>query len=353
MRRIALALALAGLLIAAPLAQATSDPLGSGTTTLRFEPGFLAFLKKDKVSLAATAPAKLRAGALALPVAGGLIDPTTGKGQIDAGGSLVFRSSRKKVPLRNLSVKTKHSPLVAKVGGSQLKVATSAAIDSVREGFGTGFSAKALKLTAKVAERLNKKLRPKVPFSQGQKLGTLVSKTQPLTTAVLEQGRATVVFDAGFVAKLSSLFVSLNPIFPAEHQGPTFTFPIIAGGQLAPDGSEGTLRSGGDVEMLQLGAGQLLWHELWLDLATKQDSAEADAEPSPPNPGKSGRIGVFDLGPTAVTSDPAARTISVTNAPLTLSAQTAAALNQLFGAGKALFAAGEAAGTVSFVAQGQ
>ena len=96
------------------------------------------------------------------------------------------------MPLREITVKAKHSPLIAKVGGSQPKLAT-----------------------------------------------------------VLESGRATFVFDAAFLAKLESRFVSVNPIFPAEHQGPTYTFPITLGGQIAPNGSEGTLRTGGTVELLQ------------------------------------------------------------------------------------------------------
>jgi hypothetical protein len=58
------------------------------------------------------------------------MDPTLGQGEIDQQGTLVFQSDRKKVPLRNLVLKTKHSPLIAKVGGSQLKIATSSKLSS-------------------------------------------------------------------------------------------------------------------------------------------------------------------------------------------------------------------------------
>jgi hypothetical protein len=355
MRRTATALALLVLLALAPSARATSDPLGSGTTKLVFDKGFLAFLKKDKVALSATAPARLKAGSLALPVSGGLIDPTTGKGTIEAEGALVFKGDRKKVPLKDLTVKTKHSPLIAKVGGSQLKVATSSKLAFKREGFGSSFSAQKLKLTAKVAERLNKKLRPKAPFAEGQLIGSTVSKTQPLTATILEKNRATLVLDSGFLAKLNARFVSVNPIFPAEHVGGTFTFPIIGGGAIAPDASTGTLRSGGDMEALQLGGGQLFWHEFWLDLGAKSDSAEANLQPSPPYAGKTGRIPIIDANMSAasISQDPKARTITVSGAPLTLRTQTAAALNQLFAEGKEDFRAGEALGALSFVAVGQ
>ncbi len=347
-------LALLALVLVPAPASASYDPVGSGTTKLTLDKGFLAFLKKDGVTLGANAPARLRAGTLVLPVSGGLLDPTVGKGQIEGPGALVFKG-RKKVPFKDITVKTTHSPLVAKVGGSQLKVADSGRLSFKREGFGTDFSAAKLKLTAKVAERLDKKLRPKLPFVAGQALGTLASKTQPRTIAVLEAGRATVVLDAGFLAKLNALFVSVNPIFPAEHSGPTFTFPIIIGGAIAPDASSGTLRTGGDVELLQLGGGQVFWHEFWLDLGARVDSAEADLQPSPPYAGKAGRIGLFDAntGGSAISSDPGARTIAVAGLPLTLQAQTAATLNQLFAEGKEDFRPGDPLGTLSFTAQGQ
>jgi len=349
----ATALTAFALLAIAPAAQATYDPLGSGTAKLTLDKRFVSFLKADGIALTASAGAKGKGKAFTLPVIDGNMDPTIGQGEIDTEGTLVFQSDRKRVPLRKVVVKTKHTPLTAKVGGSQLKVATSSKLSSRREGFGTSFGAKALKLTAKVATRLNKKLRPKTPFVQGQPFGTLSSNAQPRLVTILEQGRATLVFDSAFVAKMDGLFVSLNPIFPAEHVGATFTFPIIPGGQLAPDGSEGTLRTGGSVEMLQLGAGQVFWHELWLDLGAKSDTAEVDVEPTPAFPGKLGRVGVLDLGAAAVSSDPNARTISISGAPLTLQAQTAKTLNEAFAPGKEPFKAGEAAGGLSFTAQGQ
>ncbi len=250
-------------------------------------------------------------------------------------------------------VKAKRTPLLAKLGGSQLKIVTAAQIASRREGFGMGFTATRLKLTAKAATRLDKRLRLKDAFTAGQLLGTLASKTEPATTTVLPAGRAAIAFGSQILAKLDSLHVSVNPIFPAEHVGPTFTFPIVVGGTIAPDGAAGTLRSGGDVEFLQLGGGQVFWHEPWLDLGARVDSAEANIQPSPPYPGKQGRVGLLDLGAAALSSEPAARTVTVSSAPLTLQAATAAAFNQAFAQGKEVFRAGEALGALSFTAQGQ
>lgn len=336
-------------------AHASFDPLGGGTTKLTLDPTFARFLKDDGITLSGAQGAKRKGSTYALPISGGTLDPTEGKGEIEDTGSLVFKSERKKVPLREITIKTAHSPLVAKVGGSQLKVASSGKLSFQREGFDSSFTASKLKLSAKVVTRLNKKLRPDVPFKAGALLGTLTAKAKPKLTAIGAVGKATLLYDPGFVKKLDQRFVSLNPIFPAEHQGATFTYPIAAGALLAPDASEGELRTNGTTELLQLHAGQVFWKELWFDLGQRQATAEVDVEPSPSFPGKLGRVGVFSIGQGGVVaSDPKARTISVQGAPLSLSANAAATLNEAFAQGEAaVFTAGEAVGQVSFTAQGQ
>jgi hypothetical protein len=352
MRRAALSVALCFFALPS-LAQGAYEPQGAGTTELTLDKSFVSFLAKDGISLGASQGAKRKGNAYLLPVIAGSLDPTTGKGEIDSEGTLAFKAEGRKVPLREITVKTKHAPLSAKVGGSQLKVATSGKLSFKREGFGSAFGAKALKLSAKVATRLNKKLRPRIPFSSGQTIGSLLAKPQPKLITIEAIDRATMVFDPAFLAKLESHFVSLNPVFPAEHQGPSFSFPIAAGGALAPHGTEGTLRTAGTVELLQLGGGQVFWQELWVDLGAKAASAEVDLEPAPAFPGKIGRTGVFDVSGGSVSSDPSSRTISVSGLSLTLTAESASALNDAFAEGKALFGAGEGAGTLGFGGQGQ
>ena len=353
MTRYATVLCALALAVFTSSAQGAYDPLQGGSTKLILDPSFASFLAKDQVKLNPSLGAKRKGTTFTLPVVSGNLDPTTGKGEIDSQGTLAFEGQRGKVPLREITVKTKHSPLVAKVGGSQLKVATSAKISSNRVGFGSAFSAKQLKLSAKAATRLNKKLRPAVPFQAGQLLGTLGSKPLPKLVTILDQGKATLVFAPAFVAKLESRFVSVNPIFPAEHVGATFTFPIALGGAIAPNGSEGTLRTAGTVELLQLGGGQVFWQEPWADLGARSDSAEVDLEPTPAFPGKLGRVGVFDLSPGAVSANAGARTIAESGISLTLQASAASDLNNAFAEGKPFFNASEVAGALSYIAQGQ
>jgi hypothetical protein len=348
---LALILALAS---AFPLAaRAAHDPIGGGVTRLVLDKRFAAFLERAGVSVTADLGATKRGRTLVLPVTGGSIDPTAGRGEVEQEGRILFSGPGRRLQVRKLMVKTTSAPLVARVGGSQLKVATSAATGSKRRGFATVFSAGKLKLTEKVATRLNKKLRPRQRFEAGQLIGKLVTGARPLVTSIVPTGRASLVFDAAFIAKLDQHFVSLNPISPAERSGATFTLPIIAEGTLAPDLSTGTLRTGGEVEFLQLGAGQVFWHEPWFDVGLRTTLAEVNIQPTPAFPGKLGQVPILALGGAAVGSDPGARTISLTGAPLTLAAGTADAFNQAFAGGKSDFSAGELMGTLSFAAQGQ
>jgi len=356
MRKTAMASTLLATLLLVPAAEATYDPVGSGTTKLVLDRGFVAQMKKQGVKVLAKAPARLKAGTVVLPVSGGSLDPTLAKGETEAEGSLLFTAGNRRVPLRHIEAKTKKTPLYAKVGGGQLKVASAKSLSFKREGFGSTFGAKGLALTQKVATRLNKKLRTKDFFTEGQLVGALKTSTQPQLVSILPQGQATLVPDPAFLAKLKSLFVSLNPISPAElSPGPVLRFPVAGGGQLAPDGSEGTLRTAGAIELLQLGAGQVFQREYWFDLGAKATAAEVDVEPAPAFPGKLGQVGVFgiEMARASVSSEPKSRTVSVAGAPLTLNAQTAQTFDEAFAEGKAVFGAGEALGVVSFGAVGQ
>lgn len=349
-----LALGIALLLCLCASAGAAYDPIGGGTTELTLDKGFLALLKKQGVTLTAKAPAKRQGPTILLPVSGGKSDPTQGKGEVTHEGTLVFAKGNRKLPLRDIELKAKKTPLFAKVGGGQLKLLTAKRLSSQRQGFGQGFKATGLELTQKAATRLNKKLRVGKAFQEGLAVGSLRSSTQPQRVAILGQGQGTITPDPAILAKFKALFVSLNPIAPAElAPGPLFKFPIALGGQISPTASEGTLRLAGAIEALQLGAGQIFHKEYWLDLGARSVSAEVDIEPAPAFPGKLGRVAVFDLGAGSVSSDPKSRTITLSNAPLTLSPATAQSFNEAFAEGKAVFAAGEVFGAVGFGALGQ
>jgi hypothetical protein len=353
-----LALLLGASLLLAPAAQATYEPLGSGTTKFSLDKSFLALLKQNQVKLAAVAPAKLKGKTAVFPVSAGKFDPTNAKGTVEHEGALLFKAPRGSIPLKALQLKTtqKHSPFSVKAGGGQLKLATAKSLAVARQGFASKVKVTKLSLSSKVATRLAKKLRLKGVFREGQPLGSATTVANPETLALLPKGKLSFVLDPGISAKLNSLFVAVNPIFPAERPSPgSFTLPI-AGGTIAPDGSQGQVAAQGSLEALQLGGGQVFWAEPLLDLQARSFSAEVDAEPSPPYAGKVGRVAIAALAAASFSADPRQRTVSVSNAALSLDAATAQTFNEVFAKpqGKeGVFVAGEALGAIGFVGWGE
>ncbi len=338
-------------------AQADYDPLGSGTTKLTLDQSFLALLKQSKVKLSALAPAKLQGGVASFPVSGGKFDPLAAAGTVEHEGALLFKAaSGASIPLKALQLKTtqRHAPFSAKVGGSQLKLAQAQGLAVTRQGFGDKVKVNSLTLSAKLATRLAKKLRLKATFKAGQPLGSTLTKAEPETIAVLGKGKVSLTLDPGFKAKLDSLFVAVNPIFPAERPDP-FTLAIF-GGTIAPTASEGTIQTQGSIELVQIGGGQVFLREAWLELSAGSFSPELELAPSPPYPGKQGRVpvGALGLSGASVSADPAARTVAVANASVGIGANLASAFNEAFakplGEGDA-FHEGESLGTITFTAQ--
>jgi hypothetical protein len=359
MRPWAFLIVCAAALLALPASGAAKyDPVGSGVTRLKLDRGFLAALQRDGVRLSAQQGATLKGGVVSFPATAGKFDPTQGRGTIEHDGVLVFKAKRGSASLKRLQLKTtrRSAPLAAKVGGGQLKLGTTKALREARDGFGEKLSMPTLALSDKVAARLDKRLHLRSPLRPGQALGAVTTTVQPQSVTILGSGRTSLELDLSFAAKLDQLHVAVNPIFPAEHPG-AFTFAIF-GGRISPDLALGKLETQGGLELLQLGGGQVIWREPVLDLEGASFSPDLEIAPSPPYAGKVGPAPVADLGLAAAQKgvDPQRRTISLTGAPLTLPATTAATLNEVFARpqGKdGLFVAGEPLGRLFFAAQGQ
>jgi hypothetical protein len=351
----ALALAAALVLWPAPGAHAAYDPLASGQTKLTLDQGFLALLKQNGVKLSARAPARLKAGTVSFPVTGGKLDPTTSNGVLEHEGALLLTASGRSVPVKALQLKTtqKRSPFSARAGGSQLKLASAKELEVTRAGFGNKVEVTGLTLSAKLATRLAKKLRLRGVLKEGQPLGSTLTKAQPRTVRLLGKGKVTLSLDPGFQAKIASLFVAVNPIFPAER--PTsFTLPI-SGGEIAPSAIEGRVETAGSLEFLQQGGGQAFWADASLDLQARAFSPEVELRPSPPYAGKLGPVPVAGFALASASANAKQRTVSVTGS-LVLEPGTAQAFNELFARPQGrdgVFVAGEAVGGLAFVAQGQ
>ncbi|HEX5712283.1 MAG TPA: hypothetical protein VFX85_03100 [Solirubrobacterales bacterium] len=355
-----LAVALSALALSAAPANATYNPISAGATKLSLDKGFLSLLAANGVSLKATAPATLKANTVTFPAVSGRFDPVSGQGTVQHDGALVFKAAGRSIPIKALQLKTtqKASPLSAKVGGGQLKLITAKTLKVSRQGFGELVKASTLALTDKVAVRLNKKLRLKGVFKAGQPVGSSSTQALPATVALKEGGNATLALSSEFSAKLGSLFVAVNPIFPAERpSGGIFTLPIFDG-KLAPDASSGTLETLGAVEGVQQNGGQVFLREPILDLEAKALTAEVEVQPSPPYAGKQGRVAVadLDLATATASSDPKALQVGLASTTLKLQSGLAGTLNEVFakplGKGE-VFRGGEVIGTFSFAALGE
>lgn len=344
--------------VATPTLQASYDPLASGTTVLRLDKSFRTLLQKHGVEISTREGARYKAGALRFPVSGGRFDPTSEKGTVEHDGTVLLEGGGPPVSLKGLQLKTtrRSSPLVAKLGGGQLKLGTPRRLSIAQRGFGDEVVVSSIRITAKFATRLSKRLRLRGVFKEGMLLGSAVTRVDPATVTVLGQGAVQLEVDPGMAAKLDDLHVAFNPIFPAERRGP-FTLPIF-GGELAPDFSSGVLQLQGGLELLQLGGGQVIWRESILDLASQALSPELEVKPSPPYPGKVGQqvVAALNLSSGAPSASPENRTLTVTGAALTLTAATAALFNEVFAKPQDkenVFLAGDAFGRISFLAQSQ
>jgi hypothetical protein len=168
--------------------------------------------------------------------------------------------------------------------------------------------------------------------------------------------------------------VKIEAIAPGESTAvanpftPLLSFPI-SGGTIAPNASSGVLQTIGGVSLVQdlgpSGKTTMTLNAIWVDLAAKTATVEVTVESTVDpklNLGVLGRSSIADINLTGatITSDPVARTVTVTNAVATLQAVTAQTLNSVFGApydAKSIphptFSAGDGLGTFSFTAQTQ
>jgi hypothetical protein len=406
----AMAAALFALLVFAPLASATSDPLASGTTTITLNNGFFNKLKKSKVKVLKVSPGTVKSKTVTLPVLAGELDPTSGQGKVELSGGIKFKAGKKSAAVNTLVLETSTSSLTGKVAGKKMKFASVKGLTSSRNGFGTNLSISALKLTGSAAKQLNKKLgftgkkkkakkstassskAPQPPFKGNQVLGKSTSETQPKTVAVQPTGSATLVLSPAAVKKLrhvgippnvtepTPVSVGLSRVEPTTFDESTLTlgFPFGEGGTIAPNAASGVLHTVGGLKLVQnlesLGAGvtTLTMGNVWVDLGTKTATVEVTIENpknSKANLGPLGRVSIANLNLTGatITSNPTNHTVSVQNATATLQELTAATLNQVFieglekdsegkptvFAGQEKFAGGDPLGTFSFSVQTQ
>lgn len=334
-----LATALFALLAFAPLANAASDPVGSGSATVTLNKGFTKYLKTFGIKVQKVSPAKLKGQKLTLPVTGGSVDPTTGVATLQLGGGLKFKAHKKTATVKALAIESSKKSLTAKVAGRKMKFATISGFSFTRNGFGGNITIKKLKLTKKAAKQLNKKTgyakgKPK-PFIANKNMGKAKAEEQPATVTLLPAGSVSFNANQELLLKLKDVETEAKVIAPTTETGlGNFGLPIT-GGSIAPDASAGVVQTAGGLLLSQklptspttAIETEITLGNIWVDLSAHTISVEVVAHSNAESEGKKpldlgnlGRSSIADLTLTGATisSDPNTRTVTVSGATATL-----------------------------------
>jgi hypothetical protein len=336
-----LAAALIALLAFAPLASATPDPVASGTTTLNLNKQFAKYLGTFGIKVSPIGKAKVKGTKATLPVKGGSFDPTNGKGTLTHKGGLTFKAGKRKAQVKALEVNTKKRTVTGKLGGKKVVLAKIAGVSSSRNGFGVNLVVKKVKLTPAAANALNKALgfaggKP-LPFQKNKLIGSSKSSEQPSTTTLVPGGSMTLALNSELATKLSNVKANIQTLTGTTVLGNnTYSFPIT-GGTFAPNGTKGTVQSGGGLSLVQnlSIAGKSLDTNItlggvWYDLKAKTLTVEVSATSTASkelNLGALGRSSVADVSIGGVIADPKTRSVAVQNSSAVLQQVSGEVLN--------------------------
>jgi len=296
--------ALLVLLAFAPAASAARDPIASGATDLHMKKGFLHKLSNAGITVTGIQGGQTSGNKVGLSVRSGMLDPTDAEGHLEAQGGFKLSLGNRGVPIYNISVNTVRGSVYATIAKAHMQMATFVNPILTREGFGANFKSTQLVLTEKATRRISNRLglRGSRRLNAGRVISNLYSSAQPRTVTLLAQGAATLTPNQATLAKFAAKGVKLPsgiaPIAPATAPTPTtLQFPIV-GGTLAPDGTAGTLQTGGGVIVTKEAktlSPQLKLVNIAVDFGTKVATVELEILPAPPFPGAAGRASIVDL----------------------------------------------------------
>jgi hypothetical protein len=360
---------LVALLAFAAQAQAARDPIASGNTDLHMKGGFMRKLSNLGINVTGFNGGSASGNKIGTAVSGGKLDPTNVEGFVEGTQGYQLNRGGRSASVTNLNVNTVRGAVFASVAGAHMQFATFPKPSSAREGFGSNFKAGQLTLTAKAAQRISNTL--KLSGSQAipsRVMSNLFVSAQPGTVTVLPQGAATLNANPTTLAKFGAKGVELpkgiTPIAPATQPKATvLSFPI-AGGNLTPTASSGTVSTTGGVQIAKQAkpySPTVTIKNIQVDFAAKTATAEMELLPNPPLPGSVGRSAIVAISFEAkqVIANPTLRTITIENAAATLQAATAQTLNSVFNQPApepppaSNFVTGDPLGTFSLTVQAQ
>lgn len=353
---------ISGLLLALALAPgASAEAVESGKTRLRIDRGLLSELEQEGVELTKVKRGKFQGRLLTLPATGGLIEPASASGWVDSAGGLGLRSGKRAARLTEVSVNTAKDGVWAKLDGKRTKIAALGDFGLSRAGFGGTIRVESLKLNAKAADLLNRRLGLDGVFRPGRAFAAVSSTYQPEWVQA-PNGALQLSFDPGLLAKLKSVEVEPAP-FSMSATGPdplVYSSPILRGDiypRTAGRGSGGVeggfrlARPGVPSPVITVSNIGVSFETNTLSTAVMLHTESGQLGTVPPGP-----FATVDLAAAGVQLDPAARRLTVANARAVLAAGGAELINREFAQpkGKApIVAAGDLLGTVSMTLQGR
>jgi len=325
--------------------------------------GLYQLLKLEGVHVSHLIPATVQGRFATLPVTpGGALDPTTGKGSVELDGGIQFRAGRRRVALTELGLDTSRHALSGRIGGRLLPIASTIRLEDARDGFGARVGIKALRLKPTAAKILNRKLGLGRVFRSGRSFAEASSSTQPGSVTILG-GSTVLAGDEATFAKLKSLEVEVTPFEVAKVLGsnpPAFGFPLLPSGTAVPlDLSSGGLVSETGLRLVRQGGpsppAELSLAGLSVSLESKALSADTSIQSSTGSPSRFGvaPIATLDTSGASTSTDPSARTVTLTGVAAKIDQFLAERLNEAFAKPKekAPFSAGEPLGTVTVTVQ--
>jgi endonuclease/exonuclease/phosphatase family metal-dependent hydrolase len=150
--------ALALLLIFASVASAAIESVSGGATDLNLTKGFKKKLHRSHVKVLATGSGKVSKGTVELAVRGGAIDTAAGQGTIEHSGGFKLKHGKRTASITAVTLELGGGVVFAKVANSKMKLGSLSPVSFARNGASVTVSSAGVKLTAKAAKRLNKKL---------------------------------------------------------------------------------------------------------------------------------------------------------------------------------------------------
>ena len=252
--------AVAGWLMAAPVAPAFTEPIVGGTTTLTLE------LPK-RVKLKPLSPATASGDVVTLVNIGGTTDISRGTASVDVSGGVRLKGRRGKANLTGIQVSFGASGQIrAQLNDKSVGLATLGGTVAATP-WGASVPTTTVTLTEDGAKALNKALARKKgkkgkngkaaasggggkPFKDGGSLGTVATTLSLTTVEVRPEGQVALEPDVGAGMKFFSKGVNflsggISPVAPASAPSISeFDFPVT-GGRVTPDLGGGQIQSAG------------------------------------------------------------------------------------------------------------